>query len=272
MLFENREQMKEFAKALAKKMLERRSLDEWRKLAERANRAFSGHSCFPGMRRHPPLPLGTYTKALNKMHFAVNGIRPYAEAGGGGGGQASREPDPPECGNPHARPCALMGTYNVCECDYEGYACAIACIRPDRFTCNDVFKCPSGVSCDADSFQCGGVFWQDDQGCPTGATYTCDPAHVCRESESEFYSCATYDCHSVYNCEGQYRCPRHPYTCDNTYHCVNEFSCEGEIDKKFSCGVFFTCQRTTTFSCTTNEFDTTSCTPGRDFICGGAYF
>ena len=236
MLFENREQMKEFAKVLAKKMLERRSLSEWRKIAERATRVFSGKSYYLGMMRASPLPLGTYTKALNKMHFAVNGIRPYAEKGGPGSNLLGA---PPPCGNPHAQICGSAGRYEICKCEKEGYTCAKACIAPDSFACTGVYKCHSEVECTTSGFACD-VFWQNDQGCPTQDNYVCGQeqdgkTHACNEKQNPF-SCkkGNQDGYDDYDCINTYMCSESYTTCKNSAN----FTCDGP---KFICQLDHQC-------------------------------
>jgi len=203
-----------------------------------------------------------YGRALNRMHYAVNGIRPYpGEGGGGGGGSAER--DPP-CGNPHARVCGTMGMYNVCLCESEGYACAKACVSETNFGCSDVFKCASGVQCSA-AFACNALYWQDDQDCPVNSAYDCGNVHLCKEDEANHFGCgASYSCLAVYGCDNLYGCIGEGYICTDTFHCQNTFECTPE-HLEYNCGDYFTCgEAGGTFACIT-QFAV--CTLSRDFKC-----
>ena len=139
-----REDAKKLVKVLAKKMLERRSLPEWRKLAYETNDISCGDPYSAGSER---LSGADYTRALNRMHFAVNGVKPYAEGGGGGGGD--RLTDKEESKNP---------CWQIC-LDPTGYGCGpdTHLCQGDEFTCG-YFTCNPGVTggndCYASFFKC----------------------------------------------------------------------------------------------------------------------
>ncbi len=139
MLFESEKEMKEFVRVLAKKMLDRRPLSEWRKIAQKASEVSRKDPySLLGYSGDPLLP-GAYAKALNKMHFAVNGTRPYRETGGGGGSSESREPETGVCVTPN---------WFICE-DWS-----------QPFDCRDPFSCENtgGFSCGGVGFGCYGSY------------------------------------------------------------------------------------------------------------------
>ena len=265
MLFENREQMKEFAKVLAKKMLERRSLSEWRKIAERATRVFSGKSYYLGMMRASPLPLGTYTKALNKMHFAVNGIRPYPEGGHQSNSRGFTRSNS-RGHNPDGRTCVDTHQYDPVKCKNRGeYApttpevipdCrpVFTCTRPGGFVCNEEgrgflcdqkfmgcnppsnFACPEGAP---GAHNCAHMFAIGDHcdnpalhACRNEDQFDCPRNFHCRESSGYSFQCATvpgrgavFNCKDTFDCDLKYGCSPGDY-----HSCHVDFNCTDIFD------------------------------------------
>lgn len=230
-----------------------------------------------GTRDPCPSEWGAAAKALNIMHMAVNGVKPYAE-GGGGGGSGESSVDPDDCGNPHAESCGTQGRYNVCGCDSQGYEPANPCATPppwhctEGFKCPDVYKCPSGFRCPT-GFNCASVYWQWDDRCPSyPSVFRCDPVHICKDDEANHFGCppdspahyachmpAGYECLNVYACDNLYICPPEgTFLCVSTFHCQNDHECDHDPsgDDEFRCGLFYSCNR---------AGGTFECTPGSQF-------
>jgi len=178
MLLEHQDARK-LGSILAGKMLERRSLAEWRKLAYEAKDISCGD---PYAHGNECLSGADYTRALNRMHFAVNGVRPYAEGGGGGSGGSEEE----HTGSTPPEPCS----YGVCPeiIPGQGYVCqefSETCPRMDHpftccspFTCNPPnsgqFICEGFFECHI-SFTCLNGRFDDDEEC---GIFTCVPDNV----------------------------------------------------------------------------------------------
>jgi len=246
MLMERQAAMK-LARKLAQKI--GAEPEKFGEIARKAAPAPEGQVC--GL-HYSPIPLGAAGKALNFMHYAVNGIRPYPEEGGDGTLR-----DAPcgeyECnGTYDAQKCGEGGEYYLSDCDEEaGYGACPAC--PTPWGCPSVFKCPSRFTCGSNTFSgCGGVFWQQDQGCPHGSTFNC-PEFTCESLQNQPYGCRTFHCTSIYSCEGPKDCATVPagYGCPaaDKYNCPNDFECAtfgGCDEDHFECGQ----QTPDGFSCT----------------------
>jgi len=200
------------------------------------------------------------------MHMAVNGVRPYAEGGGGGAGEARNGPcSDYECNGIYDGPrCIEQGEFNPCSCGVnEGFSNpATPCILNNPWACMDpdpettaIFKCTAPFTCsDSTNFtgckddnrycQCG------DLGCP-------DPdAHF----DCKIFSCSGYfDCPPPsgrffcgmnagnFNCHMGHHCPSQGFTCQ-----AQPFGCQGELGEDFVCetSVKFYCDsRNHTFIC-----------------------
>ena len=249
MLLEHQD-AKKLVKVLARKMLERRSLAQWRKLAYETKDISCGDLYSPGNDR---LSGSDYTRALNRMHFAVNGVKPYAEGGGGGGGGISPSGNPRDCGNPYAQTYGTAGTYDVCSCESEGYAPRIPCATPDPWHCPESFECPDAYKCSSDfrcgsGFTCGGVYWQRDDYCATSAPFRC-PDFICEAGPA-----GQYGCHEI-----DIQCVPAQFACQQTFGCFYSKECPGPTA--------FVCDAAGEYNCPTGH-DCLAFTCAVDFDCG----
>jgi len=170
-----REDAKKLAKVLARKMLERRSLAEWRKLAYETKDTSCGDPYSAGSDR---LSGADYTRALNRMHFAVNGVKPYAEGGGGGGGEAQDDSSPVDpcgyavCASPTPEGFVCQEFTETCPRIGSPFTCCspFTCNPPNsgEFICEGFFNCHIGFTCVSGRFD-------DDHDC---GAFLCIPDNV----------------------------------------------------------------------------------------------
>lgn len=245
MLFENEKEVREFAKVLARKMLDRRPLSEWRKLAKVITDSPTAglsdlYAALLGYNRDP-IPSSAYREALNKMHFAVNGIKPYAD-----GGEDEEDPQPCSAhscnGTYDAAAYGERGEYEVCNGDQNaGYSSLRPCpVLTEPWSCSGVFKCVANFNCANNIFTCARVFWQNDQGCPGGDVYRCGTTqdhktHACNEKTATF-RCKKGDLggEDDYDFLNTYACSESYTKCENWAN----FACDGQ---RFLCQLDHRC-------------------------------
>ena len=167
----DREDARKLADVIGKKMAQ--NPEKWRAIAREVGPKTGCSSPF-GSGDNLPAP-GEAAHALNFMHHAVRGVRPYPENGSGGGGGSSK----PEADTPDKESCS----YTCIE--YEpgkGFVCsrefAASCHPDNPYTCC-TFTCDPIVG----EFNCFG-------------DYECRTMFYCQEGvfESENGDCLNFDC------------------------------------------------------------------------------
>jgi len=148
-----RQDARKLAELIAQKMA--KDPEKWRGIARQVGDRLPCSSPF-GLGASLP-PSGAAARALNYMHMAVNGVRPYAEGGGGRGGGAGARREERQGGDAPIDPCS----YGVCPeiIPGQGYVCQEfheACEVEFPFTCCSPFTCnpPPGNG----EFTCDGKF------------------------------------------------------------------------------------------------------------------
>jgi hypothetical protein len=280
----DREDARKLADVIGKKMAQEPG--KWRAIARKVGPKAGCSSPF-GSGDNLPAP-GEAAHALNFMHHAVRGIRPYPENDSCGAG-CERTPQR-DC-EQYGDRCIAAGSFNPCECTknngFSGMVCGV-CIAPDIFICGAdpavVFKCPSNFTCgngatfggcevrycqcgdglcpnapedfDCSSFTCSGVEASSSFGCQRDRGW-----FHCESENSQFY-CAVnhvcsnggFDCNAaVFNCQGAFNCEA-----TGSNDCFNSFTCFGEdvfgCPNRFNCDINFQCQPLEAYdpdSCTT---------------------
>jgi len=256
MLMERQAAMK-LARKLAQKI--GAEPEKFGEIARKAAPAPEGQVC--GL-HYSPIPLGAAGKALNFMHYAVNGIRPYPEEGGGSGidtGSTSPQENQRSDGT-----CVETHQYDPIKCkslgQYSGYnptpfpePCYIDYICAARFVCDDTraFICEAIAfkGCEPSAFDCRTRFaYGPSPGTPlipvkcpnpVQGVYTCPAQFSCRAtfmcdavSTSPKFACSDgYDCHVKFGCGAPqgiaFDCPGggQTYNCQDSFDCSNPFSC-----------------------------------------------
>lgn len=217
-----------------------------------------------GTRDPCPSEWGAAAKALNIMHMAVNGVKPYAEGGGGGGGGR----DAPcaqnhDCNNGSdytAQVCAgQQRTYYLCDCnpnagfdcaqsnDYNSYA--QPCVSPDDNRCSDDFSCNQGEGL----FKCGGNFSCTDFG---GCRWSFEQTNYGCPKPAARYDCGTFQC-SENDAGKDFECASS--TLPPAFGCESKFSCHAGTGGGHTCSEVpgFSCLASNWFNC----WDTFDCSP-----------
>jgi len=260
----DREDARKLADLIGKKMA--KDPEKWRAIAREVGPK-SGCSSPFGPGDNLPAP-GEAAHALNFMHHAIRGVRPYPENGGGGGAQ----PGDRNCGeygdnciesggfNPSS--CTTSNGFNGDEyCQSPGGGYTGPCVSPDIymcaperiFECNPPFKCNAPFNCE-DGFggcdashkycQCADGLCMNDQ-----VNYTCSNFTCSAEDSSEFgcHPEGTFTCGStgsVFGCAVSHTCDAGAYICEaGQHHCtdsfVDAFGCQAP--RGYDCSNNFTC-------------------------------
>ena len=265
MLLEHQAAMK-LARKLAQKI--GAEPEKFGEMARKAAQAPEGLAC--GL-NYGPIPLGAAGKALNFMHWAVNGVRPYPEEGGG-------ELDSRDCERGYGDSCIRSGVFNPCDCtEHNGFTGLIAgvCVSPDIFTCGTpsapkIFKCPSGFTCGSGGEERstfgGCVDWYcqcDDGNCPNEhENFEC-PHFTCSGGEGRSsFDCkapgqhGSFGCTSSgtdFNCAVEFGCVEAGFTCNAaTFQCQGDFDCSN--NEMYECSNVFICHLGPAFDCMDDPF------------------
>ncbi|MCD6282116.1 hypothetical protein J7J84_00715 [bacterium] len=255
----DREDARKLADLIGKKMAQ--DPEKWRTVARKVGPK-SGCSSLFGPGDNLPAP-GEAAHALNFMHHAVRGVRPYPENGGGAGRAGDRN-----CGE-YGDNCIESGGFNPSSCTTSvgfngdeycqspGGGYTGPCIAPDIYMCapEKIFECSPPFKCNApfdceDSFggcdashkycQCADLQCMNDQ-----VNYNCSNFTCSAKNGSEFgchpegvFTCGSTG--SVFGCAVIHTCQEGPFNCvAGQYHCTNTFECQ--TDDYYDCNNEFTC-------------------------------
>jgi len=268
----SREEMERLAEMIAKKMLEKKGVDEIIRLAN--------NYCKDTPRRRGLIPRADISSedarfALNELHFAVNGIRPYPRRGACSG-DLSNDNGPCaeyDCNGTYDGPrCIEEGEFNPCECGgAEGFSnptgpCAIPdapwlCMtdnppQPVIFKCDNQFDCGENFTgCGDDNRYCV----CGDGNCPAPSMRFYCKLFSCSGLPGRPFDCALpgsggefgcsdsgsqFDCHVEYSCTiASYICEANRYSCKQSFVCQpsRKFDCKGSSESFICQGASFTC-------------------------------
>jgi len=205
-----------------------------------------------GTRDPCPSEWGAAAKALNIMHMAVNGVKPYAEGGGGGG---APQGDPPSDGA-----CVEAHEYDPIKCAEVSNDYTATTPEISGQTCDDEFACTGGFSCE--KFICDHRF----KGCvaESPSLFTCgnevsmfemgeSPGHMCVGDE---HHCPDANGQGVFHCPKNFHCrlwfncnerTTPVFDCTDTFDCHIQFSCAHPMGAPIDCQQPFNC--TDQFDC-----------------------
>jgi len=173
MLNSGREEMERLAEMIAKKMLEKKGADEIIRLA---NNYCKGSHPRRGLIPRADISSEDARLALNELHFAVNGIRPYPQKGKGGegGGSLSARNSLNEGGSNKTASgvgcldpqtyrqqceCVTQGEFDLCTCDPQEtpFLCYNEVLYGDP-ACESVITHSCGLYKCTSSFFCSDAF------------------------------------------------------------------------------------------------------------------
>jgi len=270
MLLEHQAAMK-LARKLAQKI--GAEPEKFGELARKAAQAPEGLAC--GL-NYGPIPLGAAGKALNFMHWAVNGVRPYPEEGGGKTIPQHRSDGA----------CVEANDYDPIKCAEitKDFAAALPDPCAHFYQCQPAFVCDSRLTfiCDNLKFGCDDPQTYDcDFSCVTRFAYGPGPGRLCPGQED--HKCPdpndSYECPSNFSCRDSFDCNASTiptFGCPDTYDCYLSYGCiPGNVDcsggaQVFNCPDVFGC---TEFNCrdhdcgsSADKFDCTRfhCTTSHD--------
>jgi len=247
---------------------------EWSDTLQRAAKNRSPEVSLPCSGSYGTLPSGVAARALNFMHSAVNGIRPYPEhrkAVESSRENSSSSDSPAKHRSDGA--CVDTHQYDPIKCDAldEYHKCAPE-ICPGNYKCPDEFICDDNLTFICDSMRFDGCDPPSAFDCRSRFAYgpkpgeeggECHAPHKCPNPEGEWYECdANFSCRSNFDCDEDTTNPR--FRCTDGYDCHVRYGCTtpappqafdcSDPEQIFKCQDHFNCENP--FTCRSHDCGT----------------